>query len=109
MSQENVDLALHACDAFNGRELDALLTLMDDEVVVESRLAAVEGGYRGHEGARRWWKNPLRPPGRGLVEISPLRDPATWGNGSRVPFRAERRFDCYVQAVLICPDSARRS
>ncbi len=59
MSQDNVALVRQANDAFNRRDLDAFLALMDDDVAVESRLVAMEGGYHGHEGARRWWENIL--------------------------------------------------
>ena len=59
MSEENVELALRAYDTFNRRDLDAFLELMADDVHAESRLAAVEGGYHGHEGVRRWWRNLL--------------------------------------------------
>jgi ketosteroid isomerase-like protein len=55
MSRENVELARKAFDAINRRHLADLLALMDDEVHAESRLVVVEGGYRGHEGMRRWW------------------------------------------------------
>jgi hypothetical protein len=32
---------------------------MDEQVKAESRLVAMEGGYHGNEGVRRWWKNLL--------------------------------------------------
>jgi ketosteroid isomerase-like protein len=57
MSQENVELALQAFDAVNRRHLDALLALMDDDVEIVTRIAAVEGGLHGHDGMRRWWEN----------------------------------------------------
>jgi steroid delta-isomerase-like uncharacterized protein len=59
MSRENVDLAHRAYDAFNRRDLDAFLALMADDVEVNSRLVAIEGGYHGHDGVRRWWKDLL--------------------------------------------------
>jgi ketosteroid isomerase-like protein len=59
MSQENVELVKAAYEAFNRRDLDTMLALAHDEVVVESRLVAIEGGYRGLEGVRRWWTNML--------------------------------------------------
>jgi hypothetical protein len=57
MSQENVDLALRAFEAVNRRALDAFLALMDDDVEVVTRIAAVEGGLHGHDGIRFWWEN----------------------------------------------------
>jgi ketosteroid isomerase-like protein len=59
MSRENVELAQQAFDAFNRRDLDAFLALMDAEVEAMSRLVAMEGGYRGHDGIRHWWQNLL--------------------------------------------------
>ena len=55
MSEENVEHYLAMADAFNRRDWDAFLALTDDEIEVESRLVAMEGGYHGHEGLRRWW------------------------------------------------------
>jgi ketosteroid isomerase-like protein len=59
MSRENVELSYHAYDAFNRRDSAAFLELMDAEVEALSRLAAMEGGYHGHDGVRRWWQNLL--------------------------------------------------
>ena len=59
MSQENVELHYRAIDAFNRRDLDAFLTLMDDDVEAVPRAGAMEGesSYRRHDGIRRWWEN----------------------------------------------------
>ena len=59
MSQENVELAQQAFDAFNRRDLGAFLVLMDADVEAGSRLAPMEGGYHGHDGIRQWWQNLL--------------------------------------------------
>jgi ketosteroid isomerase-like protein len=61
MSQENVELTRRAFDAFNRRDLDAYLALMDDDVEIVPRLGAMEGesSYRRHDGTRRWWSNVL--------------------------------------------------
>jgi ketosteroid isomerase-like protein len=56
MSQENVELVRRAFDAFNRRDLDAALALLDDNVEFGSRLAGMEGGFHGHRGVRRWWQ-----------------------------------------------------
>jgi len=74
MSQENVELARRAYDAFNRRDWDAFLALMDREVEVESRLVAMEGGYHGHEGLRRWWTDFLGAFPDYRVEAEDLRD-----------------------------------
>ena len=74
MSQENVELAYRAYDAFNRRDLDRLVALMDAEVDVGSRMAAMEGGYHGHEGIRRWWQDMLDASPDRTVEIVEVRD-----------------------------------
>ncbi|HEU0023632.1 MAG TPA: nuclear transport factor 2 family protein [Thermoleophilaceae bacterium] len=55
MSQENVDLTRRAFQAFDERDLEALLAILDDHVVAFPILAGMEGGYHGHAGIRRWW------------------------------------------------------
>jgi ketosteroid isomerase-like protein len=57
MSQENVKLAHRVVDAFNRRDLDALLALMDDDVEGAPPLVSIEGHYHGHAGIRRWWES----------------------------------------------------
>jgi ketosteroid isomerase-like protein len=74
MSEENVDRALRAYDAFNRRDLDAFLELTHEEVEVETRLAAMEGGYHGHEGTRRWWSDLLDVLPDYTVEVEEVRD-----------------------------------
>ena len=59
MSEENVELTYRFLDAFNRRDLDSLLALMDEHVEVHSRLVVMEGGYKGGEGIRRWWDSLL--------------------------------------------------
>ena len=59
MSEENVELSYRVAEAFNRRDMDGFVALMDEDVEVVSRLAAMEGGYRGHDGVRRWWANLL--------------------------------------------------
>jgi ketosteroid isomerase-like protein len=55
MSQENVELTRRAFQAFEDRDLDALLGILDDDVEAFPILAGMEGGYHGHDGVRRWW------------------------------------------------------
>jgi ketosteroid isomerase-like protein len=74
MSQENVELVRRALEAFNRRDLDAMLALADEDVVVESRLAAMEGGYRGHEGVRRWRQDTFDVLPDYEVEVDEVRD-----------------------------------
>jgi ketosteroid isomerase-like protein len=74
MSQENVELAREAVDAFNRRDLDAFLALANDEVETVSRLVAMEGGYHGRDGARRWWENLLDAYPDLTAEVVQVRD-----------------------------------
>jgi hypothetical protein len=59
MSEENLELLHRSVDAINRRDLEAFMALMDQDVRVLSRIAAVEGGLHGHEGIRQWWDNWL--------------------------------------------------
>jgi ketosteroid isomerase-like protein len=54
MSQENLESLERAIDAFNRRDLNALLAGADPEIVFTPRLAVVEGAsYHGHDGIRK--------------------------------------------------------
>jgi hypothetical protein len=61
MSRENVDLYLRAIDAYNRRDLEAVVELMDENVEAESRFAAIEGGYQ----RARWNSRLVGKPARG--------------------------------------------
>ena len=74
MSQENVELTRRAFQAFNDRDLDTVLASLHADVEAFPRLAAVEGGYRGHEGVRRWWEQLLGAFPDFHAEILELRD-----------------------------------
>jgi len=56
MSEENVELVHQAIDAFNRRDLDAFLALVDPHMEFTPYVVAMEGGYQGHDGVRRWWQ-----------------------------------------------------
>ncbi len=74
MSQENVDLYLEMLDAFNRRDWDAFMARTDKDIEVESRLVAMEGGYHGHDGLRRWWDTFLGAFPDYTLEVEELRD-----------------------------------
>jgi ketosteroid isomerase-like protein len=57
MSEANVELSRQAYDALNRRDLPAYLAVMDADVEAVPRVAAIEGGYHGHDGIRRWWEH----------------------------------------------------
>ena len=69
-----MELTRRAFQAFNDRDLDTVLAGLHDEVEAFPRLAAVEGGYRGHDGVRRWWAQLLGGFPDVHVEILEVRD-----------------------------------
>ena len=75
MSQENVELAYLAIDAFNRRDLDAFLALVDPHAEFTPRLGQVEGrSYRGLDGAREWWRDTFAIFPDFRIEILDVRD-----------------------------------
>jgi ketosteroid isomerase-like protein len=74
MAQEHVELHVRTLDAFNRRDLGAVLALMDPDVEVVSALVAIEGGYHGHDGFRTWWENLLEAFPDFTVEVVEVRD-----------------------------------
>jgi ketosteroid isomerase-like protein len=58
MAAEGVELVRSWFDAFNTRNIEAMLRLLDPRVEFHSVFAAVGGGiYRGHEGMRKWHRD----------------------------------------------------
>jgi hypothetical protein len=47
---------------------------MDEDVEAVSRLVAMEGGYHGHAGIRRWWENLLDVFPDYTIEVVEVRD-----------------------------------
>ena len=47
MSDETGNQVRRAYDTFNRRDWDAFRRMMDRDVMVESRLVQMDGGYRG--------------------------------------------------------------
>jgi ketosteroid isomerase-like protein len=74
MSQENVKLARRTIDAFNRRDLDALLALVDEDVEGVPTVASIEGHYHGHAGIRRWWESLFEGLPDFTIEILEVRD-----------------------------------
>ena len=74
MSQENVELARRFYDAVNQRDLDAWLSVTDEDAELISILAAVEGGYHGHAGFRRWWEHVFDNFPDYQIEVGEVRD-----------------------------------
>ncbi len=55
MSQANVDAFLRGVEASNRGEPEAALETVSEDVVFLPARSAVEGGYHGHDGMRRFW------------------------------------------------------
>src|SRR4029453_17417509 len=53
MSQENVEIVRRANEAFDARDMDALLAEHHPHVEIVVLRSEIEGPYRGHEGLRR--------------------------------------------------------
>jgi len=90
MSQENVELAHQSVDAFNRRDLDALLALMDDDVEGAPPLASMEGNYYGHAGIRRWWESLFEGLPDFTIEVVEVRDPGDLTVGGLAQSRSRR-------------------
>ncbi len=74
MTQENVQAAQRAYEAFNRRDLDAFVALMDPEVDFTTRFTDRSGPYEGHDGVREWWEDLLRVFPDFKVEVVEVRD-----------------------------------
>src|SRR5215207_8513987 len=74
MSQENVERAKRAADAFNRRDLAAFLALVDPGVDFTTRFVERGGSYQGHDGVRTWWEDLMRVFPDFSVEVVEVRD-----------------------------------
>jgi len=75
MSQENVELTYRALDAFNRRDLEALLALMDEDIEAVPRIVGGLGSsVRRRGGMRRWWKDLFDLIPDLSIEIVAVRD-----------------------------------
>ena len=58
MSEENVELHRRAIEAFNARDIEALITrFFDPSIELHTAFEAVSGVYHGHDGVRRWHRD----------------------------------------------------
>ena len=74
MSEENVERARRAYEAFNRRDLDALLALVDPEADFTTRFVERSEAYHGHDGVRMWWDDLLRVFPDFSVEVVEVRE-----------------------------------
>jgi hypothetical protein len=78
MSRENLELSYRAIDAFNRRDLDAYLALMDPAGEFTPYEVWVQGGspHRGHAGIRSWWEESFAVVPDSMTKKSLLSPPA---------------------------------
>jgi ketosteroid isomerase-like protein len=58
MSERNVELHRRAIEAFNARDIEALIPLCDSDIELHSAFAAIGGGiYNGHDGLRTYFRD----------------------------------------------------
>jgi ketosteroid isomerase-like protein len=78
MSRENVEAFRRGIDAFNARDVEALLEVVDRNVEWHPGLAAVLGGeatvHRGHDGVRRLVRDLYESFVEIHVELSEIRE-----------------------------------
>jgi ketosteroid isomerase-like protein len=84
MSEENVTRFIDATDAFNrlGSDTDKLdqdvlrewVGAMDPEIRFEPQQAALQGTYRGHDGAIQWLSDLAEHYGAGSVNYTEIHD-----------------------------------
>jgi ketosteroid isomerase-like protein len=72
VSEQNVELHRRIHEAFNARDLEALIACCDPQVEFHSPFAAVGGltVYRGHEGMRKWHQD-LEEAWEGEIRVEP--------------------------------------
>jgi ketosteroid isomerase-like protein len=71
---DNVELTRRAYEAFNSRDWKAFAAIAHPDIEVESRLVAMEGGYRGERGLRDWREAIMGFLPDYTVEVQEIRD-----------------------------------
>jgi ketosteroid isomerase-like protein len=67
MSERNVELPRRWMEAFNARDIEALIAYCDPSIELHSAFAAVGGAvYHGHDGLRRWHRDLQEAWGAGI-------------------------------------------
>ncbi len=75
MSQENVEVAKQAVEAFRQDNLDRFLSYIHPEVEWYPRLGELEGDHHGHDAVRRWWADLFEVFPDWSPTIREVRDP----------------------------------
>jgi len=72
------EVALRAYEAWNARDFDACIALIDPEVewsfVGSAQMPGTDEVYRGHEGVRRFWSEFVDPWESLRFEITDMRE-----------------------------------
>lgn len=101
MSQENVDLVRSSVEAFNRRDLDALLEVFDDDVEYDVTEVLLTGPHRGKDEVRKllrglWdlidemWMKPERIDDLGDGRVLVIVHQGGRGHGSGIDVEARR-------------------
>jgi ketosteroid isomerase-like protein len=95
MSRENVEAFKRGLDAYNRRDLDALLEELDPDVEWHPALAVVLGGkqtvFRGHQGVRESIQEEDEALAEFQYEVSEIRDLGLGSSRSDAPAFAAKR------------------
>jgi uncharacterized protein len=103
MSQENVEIVRRGYRAWNRRDFDPILELVDPEIewtFVDVRPPGVDAVYRGQEGVRRFWETFTEPWQQITIEVEELRDSGDFVVGF-IRFRAVGRDGLKVDAPFV--------
>jgi uncharacterized protein len=77
MSEENVERVRRAYDAWNRRDFDVVIEVVDPEIewtmVGGPRFLGTEGTYHGHDGVREYWRLLIEPWDELDIEIEETR------------------------------------
>jgi uncharacterized protein len=103
MSEENVEIVRRGYEAWNRRDFNQILDLVDPEIewtFAQGLRPGVDAVYHGHEGVRRFWETFIEPWEEITVEVEELRD-----SGDRVlafvRFRAVARDGLTLDAPYV--------
>src|SRR4051794_30254653 len=74
MSQENVDALRECLEAFNRRDVEGMVRVMDPEIRFACQIAPLQGSYVGHEGIRDFFTDLAEVAADGRLELTEFRD-----------------------------------
>jgi hypothetical protein len=108
MSRENVERTRRVIEAFNRRDLQGYLELMDPELEFIPYEVHLEGGdpYLGHAGIRRWWEDLFSVVPDVRAEVFEVRD---FGNRTLVGAFTARAREAVRRLIGPCGPKSKRS